>query len=115
GSDGLLDPTSTNLAAPVSCSKIDSPWNPTLPPAFVPALDTQNPANRRGGEEGVAQRVLGRERIRECEDDRFGTRPMDFRAGFILCSSVQIGPGGMNAPRRRAEEHPPELQSLTHI
>ncbi len=101
--------------------EIDSPWNPRLPPAFVPASDTQNPANRRRGEECVAQRVVGRERIRECEDDRFGTRPVGFRGGFILCLSVQIGPGGMNAPRRRgnlepaAEPRGPSRSSPPHL
>ena len=83
-----------------------SPWNPALPPAFGPASDTQNPTNRRRGKECVAQRVLGRKRIRECVDGRFGTCPVGFRSGFILCPPVQIGPGGMNAPRRRGNLEP---------
>ena len=42
-----------------SCSPCWKRRHPTLPPAFVPAWDSQNPANRRRAEECVAQRVLG--------------------------------------------------------
>jgi hypothetical protein len=64
-------------------------------------IHLQDPSNGCGSEKCLAQRVIGRERVREGQDDRFGTRPLGLRGGVILCLSVEIGPRGMNAPRRR--------------
>src|SRR5262249_54530254 len=69
---------------------------PTLPATFAPAFYRPNPANRRRSEERVAQRIVGRERVRECEDDRLGTHPLGFGSGFIPCLPVQIGAAGMD-------------------
>src|SRR5262245_35064602 len=60
-----------------------------------------NPPYLCGGEECSAHGVVGRERVRERENDPFGTRPVDFRRGVILRLSVQVAACGMNAPPRR--------------
>src|SRR4029453_10814474 len=59
-----------------------------------------NPADPRRGEERVAQRLLGIERLRQRDDDRFGAGAVLLGRAVVLHASSEVGAGGMEAPAR---------------
>jgi hypothetical protein len=46
-----------------------------------------------------AERLVGREGIRECKNDRFSPLSVSFRGWSVLRVAAQIRPGGIDSPR----------------